>query len=389
MTNVPLPERSGRGILFIFAELKNMGMESFVAAIVVMMSLSVATFQVIRNYKYKELTERRHRLLAIVLYVHSFLVMCDLAAGGQAQGMRIIADVTMALIPLQLLSSSLWTVSGCLNMVRVSIAAMMLMAVHHIMCIFGIALSIPPEFYQPAVVLLTLVYLMLFLLGIWYRVREVKAVMQAGTVWASLAFVTDALYVVAVLTEVMMLTFFADSFPLSVSAVGILLGATAAAYGLRIATDSLFVFYRRHERRIVESMKMAPVEVAGMGPREDDIFKDIYERVLEYFEAEKPFLNGDLTINDIVAVVFTNKLYISRAISQYTGRNFCQFVNYHRVMYSVECFRKNPELKIAELWPMCGFNTIVSFNMAFRLFMGENPSDWCRKEKIRMSRKGK
>ena len=119
------------------------------------------------------------------------------------------------------------------------------------------------------------------------------------------------------------------------------------------------------------------------------IFKDIYDRVLEYFETEKPFLNGDLTINDIVAVVYTNKLYISRAISQSTGRNFCQFVNYHRVMYSVECFRKNPELKIAELWPMCGFNTIVSFNMAFRLFMGENPSDWCRKEKIKLFRKGK
>ena len=136
-------------------------------------------------------------------------------------------------------------------------------------------------------------------------------------------------------------------------------------------------------------MKLAPVEVAGMGSRDNDVFKDIYERVVEYFEREKPFLNGDLTINDIVSVVFTNKLYISRAISQYTGRNFCQFVNYYRVMYSVECFRRNPELKVAELWPMCGFNTIVSYNMAFRLFMGENPSDWCRKEKIRMSRKGK
>jgi hypothetical protein len=38
---------------------------------------------------------------------------------------------------------------------------------------------------------------------------------------------------------------------------------------------------------------------------------------------------------------------------------------------------------------MCGFNTIVSYNMAFKLFMGENPSDWCRKEKIRIFRKAK
>ena len=389
MTNVPLPEQSGRGTLFIFAKLKNMGMESFVAAIIVMMSLSVATFQVIRNYKYRELTERRHRLLALVLYMDSFLVICDLIAGGEALSMRIMIDLMLSLIPLQLLSSSTWTVSRSLGLVRMTVAAMSVLAIYHLMCLYGLAIPLSDFVSVMTFAALSMVYVLIFLLGIWYRVREVKAVMQAGTVWACLSFVIDALYVAVVMAEVVVLLLFYEENPVVMSVVGILFAATAAAYGIRISTDSLFVFYRRHERRIVESMKMSPVESAGMGTREDDIFKDIYERVLEYFTAEKPFLNGDLTINDIVAVVFTNKLYISRAISQYTGRNFCQFVNYHRVMYSVECFRKNPELKIAELWPMCGFNTIVSFNMAFRLFMGENPSDWCRKEKIRMSRKGK
>ena len=131
-------------------------------------------------------------------------------------------------------------------------------------------------------------------------------------------------------------------------------------------------------------MKLAPVEVAGIGSRENDVFKDIYERVVEYFEREKPFLNGDLTINEVVSVVFTNKLYISRAISQYTGRNFCQFVNYHRVRYSIEKFRDNPDLKVLELSSLCGFNSIVSYAMAFRLFMGETPSEWCRKERSRI-----
>ena len=389
MTNVPLPERSGRGTLFIFVKLKKMGMEIFVAAIVIMMSLSVATFQVIRNYKYRELTERRHRLLVLVMYVDSILVICDLIAGGEHSGLRIVVDVMLALISLQLLSSSIWTVQRSLNIVKGTVMAMTVLAAYHIMCLMGIAAALSAQACRSMFAALSMIYVLLFLLGIWYRVREVKAVMQAGTVWACLSFVMDALYVTVVMVEVMVLLMFGEDNPEIICVMGILFGATAAAYSLRIATDSLFLFYRRHERRIVESMKMSPVEVAGVGQREDDIFKDIYERVQEYFEAEKPFLNGDLTINDIVAVVFTNKLYISRAISQYTGRNFCQYVNYHRVMYSVECFRRNPELKIAELWPMCGFNTIVSFNMAFRLFMGENPSDWCRKEKIRIFRKGK
>jgi transcriptional regulator GlxA family with amidase domain len=49
----------------------------------------------------------------------------------------------------------------------------------------------------------------------------------------------------------------------------------------------------------------------------------------------------------------------------------------------MQCFRENPDLKIYELATMSGFNSIVSYNMAFRLFMGENPSEWCRKEKTR------
>ena len=387
--NVPLLVASGRGTLFIFVKFKLKVMGSFFAAIIVAMSLSVATFQVVRNFKYKELTERRHKLLIMVLYVNSALVISDLIAGGDYLYMSMAVDVMLALIPLMLLSSSLWQVSRSINLVRFCVFAMVMLIMYHMLCMCSLAGQIPLEVYRCAVALSAVLFVALSIAGMWFRLREVKAVMQAGTVWASLSVMVDSLYIIMVMTELFLLIFLGHNYVGLTYGVVLLLGATSAAYGIRISTDSVFVFYRRHERRIVESMKLAPVEVAGMGSRDNDVFKDIYERVVEYFEREKPFLNGDLTINDIVSVVFTNKLYISRAISQYTGRNFCQFVNYYRVMYSVECFRRNPELKVAELWPMCGFNTIVSYNMAFRLFMGENPSDWCRKEKIRMSRKGK
>ena len=116
------------------------------------------------------------------------------------------------------------------------------------------------------------------------------------------------------------------------------------------------------------------------------MYKNLYERVLEYFVEEKPYLNPNLTINDIVEVVFSNKLYISKAISQYTGRNFCQFVNYYRVIHAVELYRNNTNLKVLELASRSGFNSVVSFGMAFRLYMGEKPGDWCRKEKYRLDK---
>ena len=114
----------------------------------------------------------------------------------------------------------------------------------------------------------------------------------------------------------------------------------------------------------------------------DDPYREIYDRITAYFDKSMPYLNSGLTIADIGRGVFSNKLYISKAISQYTGRNFCQFVNYHRVAYSVNLFRKNPDLNVTELANASGFNNVASFSTAFKLFMNENPSDWCRRERV-------
>ena len=168
-----------------------------------------------------------------------------------------------------------------------------------------------------------------------------------------------------------------------------MLWLTVMALAFRIANDSAMIFSHRMERRILESLKVAAVEVPNDVTKADTAYQEIYDRIVAYFETEKPYLRSDLIIDDLVKVVFSNKLYISRAISQITGRNFCQFVNYYRVIHSMECFRNNPDHKIHELASMSGFNSIVSYNMAFRLFMGENPSDWCRKEKSRIIKKKK
>ena len=311
----------------------------------------------------------------------------DLSVGGDDIGLRLVSDLLLVLIPLSLISSSLWTTSASLNVVRVVAVVMSLLGMYYLLCAVSLAELIPTEIYRVVIIILVTLLVLLFMLGIWFRVREIRAVMQSGNVWSSISFVVDAVYVVLVLLEVAVLLSLVDEIPILSCVTVILLCGAVASYGMRIACDSLFIFMRSHERTIIESLKISPVEAVALGP--DDIYKDIYERVVEYFENEKPYLNGDLTINDIVSVVYTNKLYISRAISQHTGRNFCQFVNYYRVMYSVECFRNNPELKVTELWSMCGFNTIVSYNMAFKLFMGENPSDWCRKEKVRIFRRPK
>lgn len=355
-----------------------------------MLSLSIATFQLVRNAKYRELTERRQRIMPVVLYINTAMVILDLSVGGSSLGIRLLLDVMLTALALSLLSSSLWTASRSRMVVYFIMALQVMLSMYYILCLVSLSSLPHPICFRNAAVVVAVSYSLLFLWGIWVRLRVVREVMRSGTVWVSLTLAVDSFYMVVVLTEfVLALLVWNNANPFLSGIITLMLCGAVAAQGIRIACDKVFVLLHRHERRIVESMKISPAETAGTGQKEDDMYRDIYDRVQEYFEKDKPFLNGNLTINDIVGVVFTNKLYISRAISQCSGRNFCQFVNYHRIMYSVDCFRRNSELKVAELWPMCGFNSIVSYNMAFRLFMGENPSDWCRKEKIRLSRKEK
>jgi phosphoglucomutase len=50
----------------------------------------------------------------------------------------------------------------------------------------------------------------------------------------------------------------------------------------------------------------------------------------------------------------------------------------------MDSFRNNPTLKVAELSSLSGFNSVVSYTSAFRLFMNETPSEWCRKERSKL-----
>lgn len=112
---------------------------------------------------------------------------------------------------------------------------------------------------------------------------------------------------------------------------------------------------------------------------DDDSYYEIYKRLTCYFEEEKPYLNPKITMLDAARSIYTNKAYVSKAVNLCTGRNFCQFVNYYRIKYSVELFMSDPTLKVSSLARRSGFNSVPTFNVAFRLYMNDTPKEWCRK----------
>ena len=103
----------------------------------------------------------------------------------------------------------------------------------------------------------------------------------------------------------------------------------------------------------------------------------LYDRCCKYMMERRPFLVDNYSLQDLANALFTNRAYLSKTINKFSGRNFCSYVNYYRIMYSVELFRANMSLKVTDMAELSGFHSITSFYQAFRSVMGEPPSHWC------------
>ena len=364
-----------------------------IIAVTVFLGLGVtAVCQVVRNVRYREMADEKTRILPWLLASVMVTVACDIGASGDVCP-RLLLDLSLGLLSVSVLTSSLWPFDKGLKAMVAVLSVQCVLDCYYIMCAIGIMTMVSVEVIIAMVILSLAMICIQIISGIWCRVRSVRAVMKSGTVWVGLCLCVDIVYVAALLTELLVYCTYgvlAGSFSGLPATVMVLLYASSlVAMSFRIICDSAFVLLHRHERRIVESLKVSQIEVSGDSGKDDYLYREIYDRVVAYFESEMPYLRGDLTINDLVRVLYSNKLYISKAISHFTGRNFCQFVNYYRVSYSIERFRANPELKVLELSSLSGFNSMVSYTMAFRLFMGETPSEWCKKEKSRIVKERK
>lgn len=367
-------------------------MNEILAVSIAVSSMVMMLFQFVRNFRNKGKNSLRSRLLPWVLFATVLAVVINVVCAGTLSAFSLLCDVSLGVCPLMLLSSTVWNGENVLKALAVYWILCSFLVAQYIISAIGLIPVPSPCIYMLMVLLSLLMMTVLVLYGIWRFLYNVKLVLRSGTVWNSVCLSVETVYL-------LMVSFLISASACAAFAVGgaetvyvyiplVLLWLALMALSFRINSETTLIFCHKMERRILESLKVAAVEVPNDVTRTDTAYQEIYDRIVAYFETEKPYLRHDLAIDDLVKVVFSNKLYISRSISQITGRNFCQFVNYYRVMYSVEQFRVNPELKVTELANLSGFNSLVSFSMAFRLYMNENPSDWIRKERSRRIKSG-
>ena len=145
---------------------------------------------------------------------------------------------------------------------------------------------------------------------------------------------------------------------------------------LSVSAGIIYLLIRR--RRLQRERALSEMDMLSSADFEmTAIDQFLYDRCCRYMVEKKPFLVVDFALGDLAATLYTNKVYLSKTINRYSGKNFRQYVNYYRVMYAAETFRKNMRLRVRDLSEMSGFRTPNTFTQAFKSVLGENPSDWC------------
>ena len=272
------------------------------------------------------------------------------------------------------------------------LAIPILLCVFYLFCDIGVFFpnGLPSSWDTILIVVAILYVLFVQILAQMKSFQDVHKIMRSGNIWNNLVSKSQLLYLsvlILLLVFAMIVSVVEYKFIIILKIIILpLLLIYEVVLFVCWKTGRLLLFMDKKEKKILETMKKSYKET---DMSYDSLYQDIYDRVMLYFQNDKPYLNEGLTITDVAREVYTNKVYLSRAINLMTGKNFCQFVNTWRIKYAIGLFYQNNDIKISDMSVESGFHNSVSFSMAFHLYMGKNPSEWCHMEKIKLGKQKK
>ncbi len=106
----------------------------------------------------------------------------------------------------------------------------------------------------------------------------------------------------------------------------------------------------------------------------------IMKAILEYMENNKPYLNRELSINDLAADLQISRHFITEVINNHMGKNFYLLINEYRIEEVKRRLHdhKYKNLTILAIAYDSGFNSKSAFNTIFRKMTGKTPSQYLK-----------
>ncbi|NRB48189.1 MAG: helix-turn-helix domain-containing protein [Saprospiraceae bacterium] len=102
------------------------------------------------------------------------------------------------------------------------------------------------------------------------------------------------------------------------------------------------------------------------------------ERVKDYMQSEKPFLNNELTLRGMAQELAIPPYQLSQLLNEHFGKSFFDFVNSYRVEEVIDYMTREQRRKVSLLEAAfaCGFNNKTSFIRYFKKLTGQTPSQY-------------
>ena len=105
------------------------------------------------------------------------------------------------------------------------------------------------------------------------------------------------------------------------------------------------------------------------------------DRILNYFETKKPYLNVNFSIHDLSSALNIPQIRISTCFNKQINIPFPTFRNQLRIKHAVQMFReqKHLQMSIEGISKQSGFKTLSAFYAAFRGEYKMTPTVWIEK----------
>ncbi len=100
------------------------------------------------------------------------------------------------------------------------------------------------------------------------------------------------------------------------------------------------------------------------------------EKLEQWMETEKPYLNPEFRLNDLRQVLPLNRTYLSQLINAEYGCTFYQFVTNYRIEEAKRLMKEKPDLKMQDIAEQSGFSSPVVFSRIFTRETGMTPREW-------------
>jgi AraC-like DNA-binding protein len=107
----------------------------------------------------------------------------------------------------------------------------------------------------------------------------------------------------------------------------------------------------------------------------------VIREVLNYMQNKKPYLEPELTLDQLASQLFIKPRALSQAINEILGQNFFDFINRYRIEEASRLLTnpKDKKITILEVLYEVGFNSKSSFNTLFKKYTGLTPTEFRKK----------